>query len=206
MGLNVVQNLIGPAKDRMGHGIFAKTASVIPGLGNAVGSVTELLLGAGIVMKSCVGTAGLVVLVLISLVPLLKALCLAFFYKLAAAVTEPVSDKRISGCLKGLANGGMLYVKLLGYSVLLFFCDDRTGRRQRRDLFIEDNGKEPMNGIFSYLKSYVILFLCSRYCLRWFRRRACRSISVFFSQMILVFGLLYPVLGWMGESDAFWKN
>ena len=41
-------------------------------------------------------------------------------YKLAAAVTEPVSDKRISGCLKGLANGGMLYVKLLGYSVLLF--------------------------------------------------------------------------------------
>ena len=121
LGLNVVQNLIGPAKDRMGHGIFAKTASVIPGLGNAVGSVTELLLGAGIVMKSCVGTAGLVVLVLISLVPLLKALCLAFFYKLAAAVTEPVSDKRISGCLKGLANGGMLYVKLLGYSVLLFF-------------------------------------------------------------------------------------
>ena len=121
LGLNVVVNLIGPAKDRMGHGIFAKTASVIPGLGNAVGSVTELLLGAGIVMKSCVGTAGLVVLVLISLVPLLKALCLAFFYKLAAAVTEPVSDKRISGCLKGLANGGMLYVKLLGYSVLLFF-------------------------------------------------------------------------------------
>lgn len=121
LGLNVVQNLIGPAKDRMGHGIFAKTASVIPGLGNAVGSVTELLLGAGIVMKSCVGTAGLVVLVLISLVPMLKALCLAFFYKLAAAVTEPVSDKRISGCLKGLANGGMLYVKLLGYSVLLFF-------------------------------------------------------------------------------------
>ena len=121
LGLNVVQNLIGPAKDRMGHGIFAKTASVIPGLGNAVGSVTELLLGAGIVMKSCVGTAGLVVLVLISLVPLLKALCLAFFYKLAAAVTEPMSDKRISGCLKGLANGGMLYVKLLGYSVLLFF-------------------------------------------------------------------------------------
>ena len=90
-------------------------------VGERSNQVTELLLGAGIVMKSCVGTAGLVVLVLISLVPLLKALCLAFFYKLAAAVTEPVSDKRISGCLKGLANGGMLYVKLLGYSVLLFF-------------------------------------------------------------------------------------
>lgn len=58
---------------------FCKNGFCDPGLGNAVGSVTELLLGAGIVMKSCVGTAGLVVLVLISLVPLLKALCLAFF-------------------------------------------------------------------------------------------------------------------------------
>ncbi|MFQ8777763.1 MAG: hypothetical protein ACLR78_10445 [Roseburia sp.] len=45
------------------------------------------------------------------------------FYKLAAAVTEAVC--RISGSpsrLKGLANGGMLYVKLYkGYGVLLFF-------------------------------------------------------------------------------------
>ena len=83
--------------------------------------MTELLLGAGIVVKSCVGAAGLIVLILISLIPLLKALCLAFFYKLAAAVTEPVTDKRICGCLKGMANGGILYVKLLGYCVLLFF-------------------------------------------------------------------------------------
>lgn len=121
LGLNVVQNLIGPAKDRMQQGIFAKTAAVLPGIGSAVGSVTELLLGAGIVVKSCVGAAGLIVLILISLIPLLKALCLAFFYKLAAAVTEPVTDKRICGCLKGMANGGILYVKLLGYCVLLFF-------------------------------------------------------------------------------------
>ena len=121
LGLNVVQNLIGPAKDRIGQGVLKKAATALPGIGNAVGSVTELLLGAGIMIQSCVGAAGLIVLILIGLIPLLKAVCLAFFYKLAAAVTEPVTDKRISGCLRGMANGGVLYVKLLGYCILLFF-------------------------------------------------------------------------------------
>ena len=47
--------------------------------------------------------------------------CLALFYKLAAAVTEPVADQRIVGCLKGMSEGGMLYLKLMGYCLALFF-------------------------------------------------------------------------------------
>ena len=120
LGLNVVQNLIGPAKDRLGQGIFAKAAFMVPGVGNAVNSVTEMLLGSGIVIKNCVGVAGLIALAVIGMIPLVKVGCLAFFYKLAAAVTEPVTDKRIAACLKGMANGGMLYLKLLAYCLLLF--------------------------------------------------------------------------------------
>lgn len=121
MGLSVVQNLIGPAKDRIGQGIFGKAAAAVPGIGNAVNSATELLLGSGIVIKNCIGAAGAVVLFLLAAVPLAKTVCLSFFYKLAAALTEPVADKRIAGCLKGLANGGALYVKMLWYGFLLFF-------------------------------------------------------------------------------------
>lgn len=43
------------------------------------------------------------------------------FYKVAAAVVEPVADKRIAGCLKGMAQGRMLYLKLMGYCVMLIF-------------------------------------------------------------------------------------
>ena len=59
-------------------------------------------------------------LLLVCLVPLGKVLCLTFFYKIAAAVTEPVTDRRISGCLAGMAKGGMLYLRLMGYAMLLF--------------------------------------------------------------------------------------
>ena len=60
-----------------------------------------------------------------------------------------------------------------------------------------------MNGIFSYLKSYVILFLVLTILLEMVPKAGMQKYIRFFSQMILVFGLLYPVLGWMGESDAF---
>lgn len=120
LGLNVVQNLISPAKDRLTQGTLGRATAVIPGVGGAVNSVGEIVLGAGMVIKNCVGVAGLVVLLVIGMIPLLKVLCIAFFYKLAAAVTEPVTDKRIAGCLKGMSEGAVLYVKLLGYSLVMF--------------------------------------------------------------------------------------
>ena len=57
-----------------------------------------------------------------------------------------------------------------------------------------------MNGIFSYLKSYVILFLVLTILLEMVPKAGMQKYIHFFSQMILVFGLLYPVLGWMGEN------
>ena len=54
-----------------------------------------------------------------------------------------------------------------------------------------------MNGIFSYLKSYVILFLVLTILLEMVPKAGMQKYIRFFSQMILAFGLLYPVLGWM---------
>lgn len=121
LGLNVVQGLVNPAKDRLMHGTLGKAAAMLPGVGNAVNGMSELLLGSGIVIKNCVGVAALLVLAVIGMIPMLKIGCLAFFYKLAAAVAEPVTDKRIAGCLKGMAEGGVLYLKLMGYCLILFF-------------------------------------------------------------------------------------
>ena len=78
-------------------------------------------LAAGIMIKNCVGAAALIVLVILVSVPMAQAGCIVFFYKVAAAVVEPVADKRIAGCLKGMAQGGMLYLKLMGYCVMLIF-------------------------------------------------------------------------------------
>lgn len=121
LGLNIVQGFLNPVKDRLLNGTVEKAASMIPCIGNVADGVTELLLGSGILIKNGVGVAALLILVLLCAVPMGKIACITLFYKIAAAVTEPVADKRIAGCLKGMAEGGVLYVKLMGYCVVLFF-------------------------------------------------------------------------------------
>ena len=121
VGLSAVQNLINPVKDRMSWGILGKTVSAIPGIGNAVGGMNEVLLGAGMMIKNGIGLTGIIAMLFVGISPLLKTICMIFSYKLLAAMTEPLTDHRISSCLKDLSNGALLYMKLLGYSLLLFF-------------------------------------------------------------------------------------
>lgn len=120
-GLSVVQNLINPVKDRMTQGTVAKAVSVIPGVGGAASSVSEVLLGAGMIIKNGIGIAGIVVLLCIGIGPLLKTGIITLLYKMMAAIVEPLSDKRISGCIKQLSNAALLYMRVLGYCLMLFF-------------------------------------------------------------------------------------
>ena len=121
LGLSVVQNLINPVKDRMSQGTVSKVMAAIPGVGGAASSVGEVVLGAGMIIKNGIGIAGILVLLCIGLIPLLKTGFLSLLYKLMAAVTEPISDKRISGCIQQLSNAAILYMKVQGYCLLLFF-------------------------------------------------------------------------------------
>lgn len=119
VGMNVVQSLIAPAKDRLMSGTAQRAAAMIPGVGNVMSGIGELLLGSGILIKNCVGVAALVILVALGMLPMLKILCFSFLYRLAAVAVEPVADKRIAGCLKGMAEGGVLYLKLVTYCLAL---------------------------------------------------------------------------------------
>lgn len=120
LGLNVVQNLISPVKDKLTGGTVSRAVSVIPGVGNAINGVTEMLIGSGILLKNCVGAAGVFLFAIVCLAPVLQIGCMAVFYQLAGALVQPVADKRIYGCLKGVAQGGVLYLKIIGTSILLF--------------------------------------------------------------------------------------
>lgn len=119
--LGTVQNLINPVKDRMAQGTAAKVVSVIPGAGGAAGTISEVLLGCGMIIKNGIGIAGMLLLFCIGAGPLIKTAVLTLLYKLMAAVAEPLSDKRISGCLKQLSNAAFLYMRVQGYCLLLFF-------------------------------------------------------------------------------------
>ena len=121
LGMNLIQGMVAPAVDQLKRTTAVKTMGVIPGLGGAMNAVSEMLLGAGILIKNCVGATVIVVLVLLCAKPLLEIGVLALVYRLLAVVAEPVTDKRISGVLDALARTGMLYLKLSVTAILMLF-------------------------------------------------------------------------------------
>lgn len=120
VSLNVIQSMVAPAMDRFKVSSVSKTLQMIPGVGNATGALSEMLLGAGMVMKNSVGVAGIVILFVMLSGPVIKLCLMSVMYKIAAAVTEPVSDKRISGSIQGIYTGSVLMQKIIFTAVTLF--------------------------------------------------------------------------------------
>lgn len=121
LGLNLVQGMVAPAVDQLKKTAAVKTIGVIPGLGGAINSVSEMLLGTGLLIKNCVGATVIVLLILLCAKPLLEIGVLALVYRVLAAVAQPVTDKRVSGVLDALARAGMLYLKLVVTAILMLF-------------------------------------------------------------------------------------
>ena len=93
---------------------------MIPGIGDAGSSVTDMVLGSAMLIKNGIGAAALVVLILLCMVPLIKLAVIMLVYYVLAAILQPVSDERITECLLGMGNG----VKLLfqaAFTVLALF-------------------------------------------------------------------------------------
>jgi stage III sporulation protein AE len=120
LGIGVVQSLLAPARDRISQSAVLKSLSVLPGVGNGVRLAEEVLLSCGMLVKNSVGVAGLVILLLVCISPVVKVLCFSFLYKLIAAILQPVSDPRILGAVNGVAKGSAMYFEIMVDSMLLF--------------------------------------------------------------------------------------
>lgn len=120
IGINVIQGLLAPAIDSLKRSSLTKSLSAIPGIGNTFGSVTDVVLGTAVLIKNGIGMAGAVLLLMICLVPILQMAIMTFFYKLAAALVQPVSDSRITGCISSVSEGYELMLQMLVTTMTLF--------------------------------------------------------------------------------------
>lgn len=121
VGLGVVQSMLAPARDRLAGNTILSGLSAIPGIGNAVGAGGEVLLSCGMLIKSSVGVVALVILVFLAVVPVLKIGCFSVMYHLLSIFLQPVADKRITECVSGVARGCSLYLRIILYTMMLFF-------------------------------------------------------------------------------------
>ena len=120
IGLNVIQGLISPAIDTVKRSVVTRGAEAIPGIGDAIGGVTEVVLGTAVLVKNGIGMTGAVICVALCVVPLVQTGIVVIMYKLVAALIQPVSDKRIVGCVESVGDGCQILMRVIFTVGLLF--------------------------------------------------------------------------------------
>lgn len=113
VGLQVVRGLVTPVIDALKRSAIGKTASALPGIGNAVNMVTELVVTSAVLVRNCLGAAFLIVFLLAGAGPVIHYGMMSLAYRFLAAVSQPVSDKRMVECLSTMGEGCSLLLRIL---------------------------------------------------------------------------------------------
>lgn len=119
-GFHMIQGLISPAADAFRAASVSRGINMVPGIGEAGSSVTDILLGSAMLIKNGIGAAALAVLIALCMVPLVKLAVIMAAYYILAAILQPVSDERITNCLTGMGNGVKLLFQAV-FTVLVLF-------------------------------------------------------------------------------------
>lgn len=110
----------------VGDAITMKTAkylsgSLIPVIGKILGDAAETVAGASLLFKNGVGLAGLVVLIMLAVFPLLKLFVLFFIYRMTAALVNIVGESTLGDCMTAMGNSLMLIIASVAGVTLIFF-------------------------------------------------------------------------------------
>ena len=119
-GVSIIQGLLSPAIDSLKRSVVGRSAEAIPVVGDAIGGVTEVMLGTAVLIKNGIGVAGALVCIGICLVPMIQMAVVTLLYKLIAAMIQPVSDKRIVGCISSIADGSQMLLRIIFTTGVLF--------------------------------------------------------------------------------------
>lgn len=112
-GLQIVRSLVAPVMDSLKRGLLGKAAGALPGVGNAVNMVTELVITSAVLVRNCLGVMILLAFVAAGAGPVIRYGILSLAYRFLAAVVQPVSDKRVVECLSTMGQGFALLLKIL---------------------------------------------------------------------------------------------
>ncbi|MGN0466692.1 MAG: stage III sporulation protein AE [Lachnospiraceae bacterium] len=113
LGVNMIQSMILPATDSVKVNVIQKGLNAIPGAGQLLGTVTSTIVGSSVIIKNSIGGAGIFCLIIILSVPVLKVILFVLTYYIAAALLQPISDKRLIQCLYAAGESGKLLLNVL---------------------------------------------------------------------------------------------
>ena len=120
LGIQWIQSIVLPAYEMMKNGWTARLTSAIPGVGDAMSGVFKTVLGSAMLIKKGIGSAGIIVLTVVFVIPMLKLVTLILMYLAAQAVVQPIADRRMVNCIHSVSEGVTLLLKVEGCVFLLF--------------------------------------------------------------------------------------
>lgn len=122
LGVLAIQGVAGA----VGDSVTFKTArftvkTFVPLVGGMFSDALDAVISSSLLIKNALGVAGIGVIGAIMIVPLLKIITLAFTYKLAGSLIQPVADGQMVDCLNSLGNSLFLIFAAVATVGLLFF-------------------------------------------------------------------------------------
>jgi stage III sporulation protein AE len=97
------------------------TGNFIPVLGKMFTEAADTLFSASMLLKNTIGVIGVAILFLITIFPAMKVLAIAFIYKFAAAVLQPLGPGEIISCLDIISKSIIYILAALILVSFMFF-------------------------------------------------------------------------------------
>ncbi|MBT2687048.1 stage III sporulation protein AE [Bacillus sp. ISL-47] len=97
------------------------TGNFIPVIGRMFTDATDTVISASVLLKNTVGIAGVAILLIIAAFPAIKILMIAFIYKFAAAILQPLGGGPIISCLDIISKSVIYVFAALAIVSLMFF-------------------------------------------------------------------------------------
>ncbi len=99
-GISAIYGFSVPALDAVsGKAVKFAVGSLVPVVGTFLSDTLETVLSGTRLVKNAVGTAGMIVMCTICIIPILKIGVIQLMLKLTSAIAEPLTDKRISSMM-----------------------------------------------------------------------------------------------------------
>ncbi len=122
LGVLALQGVAGA----VGDSVTFRTAkygvkAFVPVVGGMLSDALEAVVSSSLLIKNALGIAGVAAIGAMLLAPLLKILTLAFIYKLAGSLIQPIAEGQMVDCLNGLGNNLLLVFAAVATVGLLFF-------------------------------------------------------------------------------------
>lgn len=109
-GIGMLLGMTTTSADFLSENAAARLTNLIPGIGSLVQSAGSVLYGSVIVIKNAIGTAGIMMILSICLVPLCRILVTLLVMRVVSILSSVSGDQTFSNCMENLAEGcGLIF-------------------------------------------------------------------------------------------------